>query len=201
MQSVYSAAPTDLTIILISTRFATSTNLDRAISRHQIILDFPRFATFAVMVQPGLFFTSQPWVVWRKANAQSRVTSRCSSAHFRSFLFFPGVDILLSLYNFLDAHAILVVTRPTCVKHEDTFPVYNASNTTHAALLLRKRQHCIYLRKQFRFLLCHIRNLLSMSKLVVRSVFSILIYIHIYKSFDGCIFTSSIDATPIDELL
>ena len=49
------------------------------ISRHQIVLVYTRFSTFATLVQLRLFSTSKLWKVWRKASAQSSVTSRCSS--------------------------------------------------------------------------------------------------------------------------
>ena len=49
--------------------------LFKAISRHQIILVFPRFSTLQVWHYLQPHSTSQPWAVWCKARAQSNMTS------------------------------------------------------------------------------------------------------------------------------
>ena len=73
-------------------------NLLRAISRHRIILDSPRFSAFASLVQLILFSTSQPWAVWLKDRG---VTSSSSSIGLHcSPRVSSGARIFPSLYNF-----------------------------------------------------------------------------------------------------
>ena len=81
-------------IISNSPHFSTFASLVRAISRHRIILDSPRFSAFESLVQLWHFPISQNWTVWRKASAQSRVTSYSSSAGLLHSPFFsPEFEI------------------------------------------------------------------------------------------------------------
>ena len=81
------------------------------ISRHLIILNITRFSDFMSILQLMLFSTAQLWIVWHKASTQSGVMS-CDCCWL---LHSPLVENLQWFYNFLDAHAILIVALPSCM--------------------------------------------------------------------------------------
>ena len=70
---------------------------------------------------------------------------------------FCQVKILRGLYNFPDAHAILMVTLTAYVLHMGT-PILHATHATYIVL------PAVPFRKQVHILLCHLCNLCSISK-------------------------------------
>ena len=99
-------------IILVSTHFSTFMSLVRAISRHWIIIDSPCFFAFVSLVQLKLSFTSQPWVVWRKACAQSSVTSCRSSVGLLHSL--RSKSFLVYIISWTLKHSSWSHLLPTC---------------------------------------------------------------------------------------
>ena len=118
-----------------------------------------------------LFSTPQPLTVWRKVSTQSYVTSSSSSSSLlHSLLISAGVEIFPGLYNFPDAHTVLIVTPTTYALHVDTLPVKHATHATYAAFPLGHQP--VYFRKQVYILLGYPHNLWGMSKGSFRSLFN-----------------------------
>ena len=98
---------------------------------HDILVS-PSFSTFTNLVQLELFSTCRHWAVWRKASAQSSVTSNNTSVGLIcSSLVSLGVEIFSGLYN---------------------FPGLLANPRDHTLHLCVAREHTSYLS-------CHQRNL------------------------------------------
>ena len=123
------------------------------ISRHLIILDSPRFcktvsscfSAFMSLVLLRPFSTSQACVVQCKASSQSGMMSSESSS------FSLGQKSSVVMYNFLEAHAILVVTL-----RSGWHAIY--------AIYVTFTPCFVYLKTQVPILICDPFKLCSMSK-------------------------------------
>ena len=89
----------------------------------------------------------------------------------------PCVQIIHGLYNFLEYHAILVVTPPSYAFQVAIPPVEHATHTIYAALLLRNYVCPVYRRKQVNILFpphthksCDIFTRISSSCLLEKTV-------------------------------
>ena len=89
-------------------------------------LRFSSLFYFCKSHQLRLFSTSQPCTVECKTSGQNDVAFSNSSTGLLCSLglsLSTGVEIFSGLYNFLNAHAILVVTPPTYTLHVDMPPI------------------------------------------------------------------------------
>ena len=155
-------------IIFVFPRFSTFTSFVRAICKHRIIFVFPHFSTFANLVRASSrnriilsslldfpeFGTARAFLYHSTLGSlaqglrqERRTTSSSSAGLLRPLLVSAGIKIFLSLYNFPDAHTILIVTTPVYMLRIDTPLVKQATHTTYMTLPLRK-QRPLFFRKQ-----------------------------------------------------